>query len=219
MPDQTDENCDGASSIESVPSKSREKIKIGAISMLTLLMPLALFYLLILPMIVASNPGKAGAFGIAFATFLLIQTFALSFEFAYTSFAEFYNLRRKRLFNFPGRLNEQAALQKVGVAAIPIAFISFLQMNYSFAILYEFLSNVLTDAFSVDELSIFDAIYFAFLAGTGSAPGDILPQHWIVKSVSMLQTFSNFAFAIFLFSISSSYLRERRAAEMSDAGN
>lgn len=192
--------------------------KISAV-MLFVSFPAAFFYLFILPMWTALNPNFFGVPGIAFAAFMLIQLFMLVLEITYEVAAQFYNFPNPHLFRFMTKasvpfLTKTSPIgpRKLGNAQLIISmFLSYIMFLYAFSVLYVFISNVDPNSFGRQTgLSAFDGFYFSTVTATTVGYGDIAPESTFGKAVTVVQIFMSFTYVIFIFSASSSYLREKR---------
>ena len=135
------------------------------------LLALAIFYLFVLPVLVARDPTKAGLFGILFGIFCFAQLWALIWMYVMQAAAAFYGLKQPRLMlregspiaaNFSNKPPE-------GWVVIALMFLSYAFTIYAFGVAYIFISGLDPDAFSTGRnLSFIDGIYFSVItAATG----------------------------------------------------
>ncbi|UTW09009.1 potassium channel family protein [Pseudomonas benzenivorans] len=170
----------------------------------------AIFYLFVLPALVASGTMEISVGNTAFAAFMLFQLWMLIAEFAYESAAAVFHFERKRLFSFLDlhRYEEKGVEKKSGFGVLFLAFLSFLFMVYGFGVIYTFISNITEDAFSSGTLSFIDGVYFSLVTATTVGYGDITPTSGSSRLVVMFQIILSLAYVVMLFSSAVSYVRE-----------
>ena len=181
------------------------------------------FYLFVYPALVAREPARAGVVGVLFASFLMIQLWMLIAEFAYQSAAAFYGFKRDRLLPFRPRTGfgvgfifsregQPKAVDEPAVSggmAVVLMFLSYAFTMYAFGVVFVFLSSLNADAFNV-RLSLSDALYFSVITSATVGFGDITPRSSGAKMFVCAEVWMSLLYVVLLFSVASSYLRERR---------
>jgi len=151
------------------------------------------------PMYAAQHP----MFGAPFNTFISFTIFVfmcVAFLLdAYNSMAGFYGFSR---LSFTKR--------KPSNPIIPL-FTSYLYNIYAFAVAYSYISHIWPESFNTKSpLSTIDSIYFCVITSATIGYGDIVPVTSTAKIIVIIQTLLNLFYVIFLFSVCSTHLKERR---------
>ncbi|MGY5736833.1 ion channel [Vibrio chemaguriensis] len=191
--------------------------KIYKIFIIFIAAPFAFFYLFVLPALVASKANEISAFDIGFAAFLTIQLWMLIAEFAFESAATLYGFKRGRLFPFLDlhefKTGKPQSRITSGFGVLFLAFISYLFMVYGYGVIYVFISNLDSDAFSAADLSVIDGVYFSLITSSTVGYGDITPKSSLSKLVVMSQIIISMFYVLMLFSSAVSYIRESQPSE------
>ncbi len=175
--------------------------------------PAAIFYLFVVPMLVASRTFEPNALSIIFGLFLYLQLWMLVSEYAFNAAASLYGFSRKSLFGFlvfPSRLRKEMEDGVFGrVHTLMASFLSFAFTIYGFAIAYVFVSNIDEKAFNVGKLDIVSGIYFSMVTIATVGYGDIAPVTHLARLLVVFEIFVGIIYATFFFSIIASFVRER----------
>lgn len=168
------------------------------------------FYLFILPPLVATGRMDTSFTSIAFAAFMLFQVWMIAAEFAYESASAVFKFKRKRLFNFLDlhRHNETEAMNKSGFYVLMAAFLSYILMIYGFGVIYMLISTTSPDAFNIGNLGLIDGLYFSLVNSSTVGFGDITPKSATAKLIVMAQIIMSMAYVVMLFSSAVSYIRD-----------
>jgi len=175
------------------------------------LLPFAIFYLFVVPALVA-NHTIAPSFGsLAFAAFLYIQFWMLTAECACSSAAHLYDFRRKYLWPFlhPIAETQRATAPASGFETTIFCILSYLFTIYGFAVAYLFVSRLNPAAFNVGELTLFKAVYFSLVTAATVGYGDITPSSTSTRSLVILEIVASLVYAVFFFSVLASGIRNR----------
>lgn len=170
----------------------------------------AVFYLFILPPLVATGSMEMSALNTGFAAFMLFQVWMLIAEFAYQSASAVFGFRRKRLFSFlmRHRYKNINFIENTGFSVILLAFLSYLFMIYGYGVIYMYMSAISQSAFSIGKLGIVDGVYFSIVNSSTVGFGDITPKSSIAKLVVISQIIISMAYIVMLFSSAVSYVRD-----------
>jgi hypothetical protein len=168
------------------------------------------FYLLILPPLVATGTMEISVLSIGFAAFMIFQLWMLVAEFAYESASAVFDFKRKKLFKFLDlhRYEKKEVIKPSGFSVLLSAFLSYLLMIYGYGVIYMFISTTSLDAFSVGKLGVIDGVYFSLVNSSTVGFGDITPKSATAKLVVMSQIIMNMAYIVMLFSSAVSYARD-----------
>lgn len=183
----------------------------------------SLFYLFVVPMIFVTSAHARSEVELAFAGFLLFQTFLLTIELAYSSAASVYRLERKSLFFAQlrrivhNRIENYQKLPQPTIAPIMDMFISYLIFVYAFSVLYIFISTIDNSAFSNNQiLSVVDGIYFSTITAATVGYGDIAPVSRLARIVVIIQVYVSLFYTVLIFAGAASHLRDRRSNVAAD---
>jgi len=170
----------------------------------------AIFYLFILPLLVATGRMELSVMSIGFSAFLLLQLWMVIAEFAYESSSAVFGFKRKKLFQFLDmrRYESDKVSKKTGFSVLFYAFLSYLFMVYGYGIIYMFISTISQNAFSTGKLDIVDGIYFSLVNSSTVGFGDITPKSSTAKLIVMSQIIVSMAYVVMLFSSAVSYVRD-----------
>lgn len=184
---------------------------------LTILTPLALFYLLVVPMLAAQSPQSFGVPGVLFGAFMLIQLFMLVATFALDSAAAFYDyhpwlkLRRRQAKYSPYRSDKNVP---PSWSLVPM-MLSYSAFNYAFAVVYVFTSSIEPSSFSTGKpLGVVESIYFSTITAATIGYGDIAPKTDVARLIVVAQVSISLLYVIILFSAFASYLREQSSQSL-----
>ena len=175
----------------------------------------ALFYLFVLPALVANQTFEPGKLTVGFAAFLYLQLWMLIFEYAFSAPRELYGFKRKSLF-FRSLFERRRSSSKVAVRSVGrietllFAFLSYGFTIYGFALAYVYASNVKPQSFNVGRLDILSAVYFSLTTIATVGYGDIVPVTKLARVLVALEILSGLTYAIFLFSLIATFAREKR---------
>lgn len=171
---------------------------------------LSIFYLFILPPLVATGIIELSALSIAFAAFMLFQAWILIAEFAYESAAAAFGFKRKQLIKFMDmqRSTKENVKEISGFSALFAAFLSYFFMIYAYGVIYMFMSSISVDAFSSSKLGVVDGLYFSLVNSSTVGFGDITPKSSAAKLVVMSQIIMSMMYMIMLFSSAVSHIRD-----------
>jgi len=179
---------------------------------LLVLTPLALFYLFVVPALVASSILELNWLTTGFGLFLYAQMWMLTAEYAYESAANLYGFRRKTLFRFLHLFDKDAVIATTRPASrsmtVFLCMLSYALTIYGFAIAYLFISTRDASAFNVGALQLFETIYFSLGTAALAAYGDIVPVSMLARFLSMVEVVIGLIYILFFFSLLSSFLRE-----------
>ena len=179
---------------------------------LTIFTPLALFYLLVLPMLAAQSPKSFGVSGVLFGAFMLIQLFMLVGVLALDSAAAFYSyqpwlaLRRRQAQYSPYRSDPDVPPSW----ALVLMMLSYSAFNYAFAVVYVFVSSIDPTSFSTGKaLGVVESMYFSTITAATVGYGDIAPKTDVARLIVVAQVSVSLLYVIILFSAFASYVREQ----------
>jgi voltage-gated potassium channel len=189
--------------------------------------PAAIFYLFVVPALVATEiipPSECGIAFILFAAFLYFQLWMLTAELAYSSAAELYNFRKKELWSFyPKSFEHKDGKRKTSASGVAIfSGLSYLFTLYGFAIAYTYLSHVDIKAFNIGKLSLFESIYFSVVTAATVGYGDIIPISTSARLLVVAEIFVNLVYVIFIFSVIANGIQNNksdRSVVMQDLSN
>jgi voltage-gated potassium channel len=170
---------------------------------------LALFYLLVVPAMTASG-NLTEKYSVPFGAFMLIQMSLLIILFFYRSLCSSFGFKQRlfeRLQFYPFSRKDDEPLDPI--AALVTAFISYMLMIYGFGVIYAYLSNIDVQAFSTENLTILDSVYFSLMTASTVGYGDVSPVSNIAKLFVMSEVVISMVYVIILFSSAVSYLREK----------
>lgn len=174
------------------------------------LTPLALFYLFVVPMLVASDPHAMDEVGVAFGAFLLVQLFGLVILMAWEAAGSFYGFSPTLPKWLGGLDRSRGALRRLpAVHGIAMMFISYAAFLYAYGVLYTYVSHIDPAAFG-GGLSGFDAVYFSTITAATVGYGDIAPQSDLAKAIVISEVLIGLLYVVLLFSACAAALQARR---------
>ena len=196
---------------------------------------MVLFFFFVIPVIIAKDPYLAkesrvlAVLAITCSAFIFIQVWMLIGALSWLAASGFYGLEKflpsnprrdttsKALLH---RLLYLPAIRSSGSRVISSMLMSYFLTVYAFGAAYIFISILDQDAFSTGHnLSFVDGLYFSVVTAATVGYGDIVPKSDSAKIAVMLEIGISLLYVVFLFSIASSYVRERstQRAERADA--
>ncbi|MGC2745262.1 MAG: potassium channel family protein [Candidatus Angelobacter sp.] len=141
---------------------------------------------------------------LAFFAFILIW-----YNAAYSGIravARLYGYRVKSLLLVETEQEERGQLPGRTLGSI---IISFSNTVYGFALTYGFMSLWRPESFNVNKLGVFGGLYFSLTTIATVGFGDILPITRLARSIVMCEILSGMLYAVFIFAIVATFLRER----------
>ncbi|WP_434924002.1 potassium channel family protein [Enterobacter asburiae] len=169
----------------------------------------ALFYLFVIPPLVATGMIETSKASISLSLLLLFQVWLLTAEYAYNSASVLFGFKRKSLLGIDyisKRLNLKPA-HLDGFAVLTYAFLSYLCMVYFYGVVYMFISTFSPDSFSLAKLGFIDGIYFSLVSSSTVGFGDIAPKSPAAKLIVISQIIISMLYVAMLFSSAVSYIR------------
>lgn len=176
----------------------------------------AIFYLFIYPFLIASKTLEPSTSATIFGIFLFLQLLLLTIEFIYISFANTYNLKRKTFLLLTlvywKRKGSEIFEKSVNGSRLFITMVfSYFLIVYIFAIAYLFLGNFSEGSFK-EKITLIDTLYLSFTA-ISVGPAGVEPASILAKLMVMLEILIGLTYTILLFSVTSSFLMNKRKSE------
>jgi hypothetical protein len=160
---------------------------------------------LVVPALVASQTVKPNFVTVLLAFFLYLRLWLEPATTAARAAAILYGIPVKRILIE----SDETFLKRAPSRAMAHALYSFGLTVYGFAIGYVFLSNFRPASFNVGKLKMFSGLYFSLTTIATVGYGDIVPITTLARLLVMCEICTGMLYAIFIFSIIASFVRER----------
>ena len=196
-------------------AKTRSGRVIG-VGVLAAMMCFSIFYLFVVPAVVAGGHEPLPIVGLAFGGFMYVQLWMLSLEFAYQGLARIYGFRHTRLF-FRSILGSKdrsgSEVARSPFEAIFATMLSYSVAVYGFALLFVAISNRDHASFTGGAMSVATAFYFSLVTATTVGFGDIAPVSTAARFTVVVEIGVALLYAIFLFSVLAGAARDARTTQ------
>ncbi|WP_459556696.1 potassium channel family protein [Lacunimicrobium album] len=186
-------------------------VVMGGLSVL--LVPAGVFYLFILPPMIAFSDDHRQAWVIILSLFVYVQIWILIGSGLSRITNEVYGVpigvveRYHRWRGHSRRVTGRVTISEL----VTICILVWLLLIYGFAVLYAYLHKYVDNAFSQDELTFLDLIYFSMVTSATIGYGDIAPKASASKCIVMIQIFVSFLFTLFVVSAVASKATNRQS--------
>lgn len=186
---------------------------VGGVSVL--LVPAGVFYLLILPPMMAFSDDHRQAWVIIVSLFVYCQIWVLIGSGLSRITHEVYGVpiapveAYHRWLGHSDRLTRQISISELVSSCIVV----WLLLIYGFGVLYGYVHMNVENAFAQEELTFLDLVYFSMVTSATIGYGDITPKAPLCKCVVMVQIFVSFLFSLFVVSaVASKAIHKRSSA-------
>jgi hypothetical protein len=171
----------------------------------TTIIGIIFYYLFIYPFQIASKRVDFNIYFFSIGLVFYFFTIWIVIEYVYHTFATLYNSKRRRIFQkkiqhieffFPPdkKLDELPKLQLVLTS-----FFSYFLLIYMYALSYLFIGNFKTLAFTKEQLSISEAIYYSFTSIT-AGPAGLEANCFIIRLINISEIMFGMIYSILIFS-------------------
>jgi hypothetical protein len=166
---------------------------------------LAVFFLFIYTIMIATKKVNLNISVIILASLLYFQLLILTIEYIHITFASLYNLKRSRLFRpilksmeilYPPREDREITR----VEMLIYILLSYFFVIFTYALTYLFIGNYFSLAFKETSITFSQAFYLSFTTLT-VGPTGLEPNLGYVRWIIMTQIFVGLFYTILIFSL------------------
>ena len=178
----------------------------------------SVFYLLVVPALVATHTFPPSLFAVLFAAFLFVQLWMLTATYAYDTATGLYGLERRAPWWLPPAMRERfkKRFRRSRSYTVIACFLSFALSVYGFGILYAFISHSDANAFSNGPLDLLTSVYFSLVTITTVGFGDVVPKSTLARIAVMAEIVVGLVYLVFFFGLLAGFLRERPTSSRED---